>query len=46
MQQPTPPSKYKIKISLKRENNLYGIAIFHNNIYKLVVKLTKGHENI
>ena len=46
MQQPKPPLKFKIKISSKRENNLYGKAIFHNNIYKLVVKPSKGNDSI
>ena len=46
MQEPKPPLKFKIKISSKRENNLYGKAIFHNNIYKLVVKPSKGNDSI
>ena len=46
MQQPKPPLKFKIKISSKRENNLYGKAIFHDNTYKLVVKPTEDNDNI
>jgi len=46
MQSPKPPLKFKIEITSKLENNLYGKAIFHDNTYKLLVKPTEDNDSI
>ena len=44
MKKPKPPIKFDFRINLKKNDKLYGTAIFHEQEYKLVIKASKNLE--